>query len=70
MQLTFLDWSVIIVYLATLIGMSALIGRSQRGEVDYPWRKGNFVIGDCPFNYGHPVWICEYHQCTGVCCLK
>ena len=35
MQLTFLDWSVIIVYLAALIGMSALIGRSQRGEVDY-----------------------------------
>jgi SSS family solute:Na+ symporter len=35
MQLTFLDWSVILVYLSALIGMSVLIGRSQKGEVDY-----------------------------------
>jgi len=35
MHLTLLDWSVISVYLAALIGMSALIGKSQRGEVDY-----------------------------------
>jgi len=35
MHLTLLDWSVISVYLAVLIGMSALIGKSQRGEVDY-----------------------------------
>ena len=35
MHLTFLDWSVISLYIAALIGMSALIGKSQRGEEDY-----------------------------------
>ena len=35
MQLTPLDWSVVFLYLAALIGLSVYIGRSQKGEVDY-----------------------------------
>ena len=35
MYLTFLDWSVVAVYLAALIGLSLFVGTSQRGEVDY-----------------------------------
>ena len=35
MQLTLLDWSVVSLYLAALIGVSVFIGKSQKGEVDY-----------------------------------
>ena len=35
MQLTLLDWSVVSLYLAFLIGLSIVIGKSQKGEVDY-----------------------------------
>ena len=35
MQLTLLDWSVVSLYLAALIGLSVYIGKSQKGEVDY-----------------------------------
>jgi len=35
MYLTFLDWSVVSLYLAALIGLSVFVGTSQKGEVDY-----------------------------------
>ncbi len=35
MQLTLLDWSVVSLYLASLVGLSVVIGKSQKGEVDY-----------------------------------
>jgi SSS family solute:Na+ symporter len=35
MQLTLLDWSVVSLYLALLVGLSVVIGKSQKGEVDY-----------------------------------
>jgi len=35
MYLTFLDWSVVSLYLAALIGLSLFVGTSQKGEVDY-----------------------------------